>query len=167
MGCDIHAQMEKKGPSRYRWVHAGDPEIGRNYELFAVLSGVRNRNGITPISEPKGLPKDHLFNVNEDLDDDYHSYSWVTLKELKSFDLNQEHEDNRYILSRDANGEISSVCADTKGEHQHLGRVGKVTRIFSVFGTGDWDDLINKMERCKDKEDMTDEDVRLVFFFDN
>lgn len=72
MGCDIHLHAEKLVDGK--WVHIVPPTgvdsfgddfgytprwyRGRNYELFAVLAGVRNYGDITPIAEPRGIPGD-------------------------------------------------------------------------------------------------------------
>lgn len=80
MGCDIHDWAEVRQPDG-RWAKAGavfpnpfyepqqkltqynvpyedSPFSGRSYRLFAVLAGVRNDYGITPISPPRGVPHD-------------------------------------------------------------------------------------------------------------
>ena len=164
MGCDIHAVVERKG--RYGWLCAGDPDIGRDYELFAVLAGVRNSYDLKPISEPKGLPENvsRIFSAYaEHWNSDGHSASWVDLVEMKGYDLSQEIDDQHLILSRDESGKITSTCGGTTGEH--LGPVGKRT-IFGLWGREFWDGLIAFMEKQK-HEDQTDEQIRLVFFFDN
>ena len=51
MGCDIHALVERRQTHgshmpddlRYEWLNAGDPDLGRDYEMFAALAdGVIN-----------------------------------------------------------------------------------------------------------------------------
>lgn len=161
MGCDIHAMIEKK--TRYGYINCGDPEIDRNYELFSVLANVRNYDSVPFISDPRGIPNDvcrEFLCWYEWLDEDAHSASWVTLKELKDFDISQEYYDSRLILEKDGE-KILSVCRGTSGEH--FGPVGN-TAIFGLFGDDHWKALINKMEKISNGND---EDVRLVFFFDN
>ncbi len=81
--------------------------IGQNYDLFALLAGVRNFYDIKPIAEPRGLPEDVSATVSGeywqvvpdtslgaamagvDRYDKYangYSSSWYTLQELLSFD---------------------------------------------------------------------------------
>jgi len=94
MGCDIHAMIEKKG-ERW-WINAGDPEIDRNYMLFAVLANVRNDGDIPYISEPKGVPDDCCPEFQawcESWSGDGHSYTYVTLSELHTFDVKQKEND--------------------------------------------------------------------------
>lgn len=66
----------------------------RSYDTFAVLANVRNGTGFagcvtsekfTPISDPRGLPSDRTALKRKwELGD--HSFSWVTLGELLSYD---------------------------------------------------------------------------------
>ncbi len=71
----------------------------RSYMVFAVLAGVRNGFGfagvpthepLKPIAEPRGLPGDRDRTGEGDGEDDWdygdHSYSWVTVEELLSYD---------------------------------------------------------------------------------
>lgn len=79
MGCDIHLFTEKKRTinNQEKWVNVDNWKINhwkiepeesefevnsaycdRNYDLFAILSDVRNYDHVKPISEPKGLPPD-------------------------------------------------------------------------------------------------------------
>jgi hypothetical protein len=128
MGCDIHAIVERKG--RYGWMHSGDPDIGRNYEVFAALAGVRNSYGITPVAEPKGMPgyggwrkhgdegwsiwgddapnyeyRDYFERWRED----EHSASWLSLAEVKAFDTTQTIDDPRLIVGRGDDGKVSAT----------------------------------------------------------
>jgi hypothetical protein len=112
MGCDIHMYAEENY-SEERWIvveepifadpyyspdreicrwntpYTSQPYRGRNYDLFALLAGVRNYNKIRPISEPKGLPEDVsriIKAYSDDWDVDGHSHSWLTLAELQAWD---------------------------------------------------------------------------------
>lgn len=198
MGCDIHAVVERKVTNRdedgtpysSRWVSAGDPDFGRNYELFAVLADVRNYDDIQPVSEPKGLPSfkgrheeygwlqwhdydekpSRLFEYHyEDNYEDAHSASWLSLAEIKAYDATQTVDDGRLVVGRGDGGAVTAVCRATTGAHE--GPVGK-RRIFTWPGEGDdkptvWDRLIAYMENVRTFHDLSDEEVRLVFFFDN
>lgn len=116
MGCDIHFYVDKKVGDT--WVTAdiwetqrvidpgyyydNDPEgdifrqynsfyqDGRNYELFALLGGVRMYDDtVRPIAARRGVPKDaspeYLREVNY-MGSDGHSHSWCTLYELIAAD---------------------------------------------------------------------------------
>jgi hypothetical protein len=74
MGCDIHLYVEVRGADGtwqsadewerdtddgYTWVdvpYEKEYYNGRNYSLFAMLADVRNRDGLIPFSQPRGLP---------------------------------------------------------------------------------------------------------------
>lgn len=108
MGCDIHFHVEKKDENG-KWISADkwtvdpwgddDPDYidvkredsfyhDRNYLLFGILAHVRDRS-VTPISSPRGLPKDVSPEVKKRSDDygaDGHSHSWLTLAELLAYD---------------------------------------------------------------------------------
>ena len=178
MGCDIHALIEVRKPwweptdkspdPGESWVCAGDPEIGRDYEMFSVLAGVRNYLGIRPIQYGRGLPKgwpglsEAASALLDGGDDDLHSHGYVTLAEMKAFDLGQEVDDDSLILSRDASGAVTMTCAGTTGTH--LGPVGR-RRVFELWGRERWDALIARLEALRYKG--RDDSVRLVFAFDN
>jgi len=167
MGCDIHAMIERKSEYSW-WINSGDPGLSRDYELFAVLAGVRNDNDIKPISEPRGLPErvtDVFESWSSKWDSDGHSHSYVTLEELKAFDPNQEIDDKDLVLSRDEQGNITGTCG--WANHPTLGPVGK-RKVFGVWGDGHFSGLIAEMESVKSRYKIaSDEHVRLVFFFDN
>lgn len=97
MGCDIHSFAEMRSGSS--WVRMPDlePLTRRNYNLFAMLAGVRNGRGFagcdtgdpfTPICLPRGLPADASREVKEEHESwglDAHSASWLTLADLLAY----------------------------------------------------------------------------------
>lgn len=98
MGCDIHEHVEYKSAESSNWQHFCQPHIWRNYDLFALLAGVRNYDEIVPVAEPRGIPKDSSFDTVMEytggmghnwreiewvMDYDWHTPSWLTLTELK------------------------------------------------------------------------------------
>jgi hypothetical protein len=103
MGCDIHLYVEKyngnnwEAADTFEKVEYGDDCLtvsapyyhGRNYNLFAILAGVRNGNNHIPITLPKGLPHNvckEVKNQFEFWDSDAHSTSFFSVKELLDFD---------------------------------------------------------------------------------
>jgi len=124
MGCDIHIRAEVRKDGKWNLVaepkfenpfydpeteakygkddSSGywkkmcvDPYRGRNYDLFAFLANVRNDGLITPLSEPRGVPKDisddgRAFMGDDGESVDGHSHSYFTLKELLEVDWNQK-----------------------------------------------------------------------------
>lgn len=81
MGCDIHLHVEVKIDGV--WHHYAHPSIGRDYELFAKLAGVRNYHGTEPIALPRGVPDDATIITKMEFDDCHcHSHSWISAEEI-------------------------------------------------------------------------------------
>lgn len=104
MGTDIHAFAELRGPGGWEpcyqrtLAEEGERQFlrfycgqERNYELFAVLAGVRRltNDGFAPIRPPRGLPADlspALRSVAESPHGLWgHNYTWLTLRELLEY----------------------------------------------------------------------------------
>lgn len=81
MGCDITACAEIKLRGSDEWIFYKEIDIGRDYELFSKMAGVRG--GQEPISSDKGLPKD-ISKLSNYLINHYahHSFSWLSSSEL-------------------------------------------------------------------------------------
>lgn len=81
MGCDIHAHLEIKVNDK--WEHWSALNLGRDYELFGLMAGVRG--DLDPVSQPKGLPEDASLLTKMDSDkwdSDGHTHSWLSSNEL-------------------------------------------------------------------------------------
>lgn len=102
MGCDIHIVLEQK--SGCKWIgidtFAGhescygkgwtSPAVtSRNYELFAVLAGVRGE-GPTPRGLPD-FPSDTSALLLSEWGQDAHSVSWLPLDEAAQAWLASDH----------------------------------------------------------------------------
>lgn len=136
MGCDIHLYGEKKDENGEYEICWEDESHNRQYAMFAFLAGVRNYGAITPISEPRGIPKDSATRNNAnyyDSEDDYlcypsskyeydaffddcHSRSWLSIEELKKYDYDQIVEDRRCTIG--SNG--AATCEKGKGKFMTL-----------------------------------------------
>ena len=84
MGCDIHLYTEIK--IKGRWHAHNHPDVNRNYDLFAKMAGVRSRDEIKPIVQPRGFPKNASFIARLDYKHwgrDAHSASYLNQKEIK------------------------------------------------------------------------------------
>lgn len=84
MGCDIHLHVEIKVGGE--WLHYNHPDIDRDYGLFAQMAGVRNRDGIEPIAQPRGLPADATRTTqldSQEREGDGHSHSWLSSLEVE------------------------------------------------------------------------------------
>jgi hypothetical protein len=108
MGCDIHLIGQRKlsgTTDSPEWEDVDEFfKFDRSYGMFGFWVGVRNYSGLTPLSEPRGLPDDFHPVDNDDIhapvhdfrDDGYHSRSWFSLQELLDVDYDQMIEDRRY-----------------------------------------------------------------------
>ena len=183
MGCDIHAMYEYRkrysvGSKGY-WKNGGNPDIDRNYTIFSILGNVRNSDNMPFIGEERLLdgltdwfdsmpyedqPCTEFVELAKYWGRDGHSHSFVTLTEMKLFDVHQKYTSSRLITSKDDAGNITSTCSGTNGPH--FGEVGE-TEIFGVWGTGSWDRLVAYGDMLGAYFGINDEDIRLVFLFDN
>src|SRR4051812_37398365 len=87
-----------------------EPFYWRSYSTFAFLADVRNYSHVPAIAPYRGLPEDSEY-LNEETehstgmgnyttcrkkeieeDGNYHSCTWLLLKELSEFDYSQEFE---------------------------------------------------------------------------
>ncbi len=158
------------------WFCAGEIYVERDYELFAVLANVRDDYPAPPISKPRGVPNDassayrgFKAQVSRQLPGAVHSHSWVTLAELLDYDLDQEFYHNSLVTERDAEGRIVNTTASCNTSVPNSGPVGR-RKVFSLgashhWGPEQWNMIIDEMELVRDHWELTNEDVRLCFFF--
>lgn len=179
MGCDITLFTEvkingkwidsdnyKKETDGYRRCEIYD---GRDYTLFGMLADVRNRHENNVISDPKGLPHDAGDTCSKEFASGsfYFSVSYLNLSELKAFFArnktvkNSGFVDAENALRLDSGMEPHSWCQGTNNKSY-------VYREWSVKNNG-IECIINKLELIKDQywKIDSDEDVRVVFGFDN
>jgi len=168
------------------------PDDNRSYNWFGVLANVRNEK-FDFISEPKGVPDDcceewkELVEANQY---DYHSHSYLSVKELIEFDWNKVYilsgyiNINQYIDLRGTNQPPSMYSRDVGG-----GSIVKLSEesadILLLEGNYDTNTIyyvkyswsivyrewfehklncyIPPMQKLAEKY----EDVRIVFAFDN
>jgi len=171
MGCDIHSYAEVNRNDKWEMVtdhfdinyykkEKGDsPFTWRSYSLFAFLAGVRNYDRCEPISELKGLPDDISDGVSDEYgsdsiyDCDYHSLTFLTLKELLDFDY------DKVFWNRRVTKQISPNCSDgaalaEEGE-------GKMISYRDNLGLS----FFNVIDELKELGEP--ENVRIVFWFDS
>lgn len=91
MSCDIHVFPEIKEGDTYKTSNLGI-FTDQSYAVFGFLADVRNYSAIKPIAKRRGIPAD-CVSYNEDWD--YHSKSWLSIKELSEYDYDQIVEDRR------------------------------------------------------------------------
>jgi hypothetical protein len=151
MGCDIHVMAQRKGAFGWEGIEAEftegpEPFYWRNYGMFAFLAGVRNYSAIAPISGPRGLPDD--AGDYDWLGD--HSFSWLSVEELASFNYDASMEDRRYMGQTGPNSFSGALTAEP-GE-------GKITTYRDFLGQNFFKDLIILQEIGAE---------RIIFGFDS
>jgi hypothetical protein len=150
----------------------------RNYTLFSTLAGVRDyTDQVKPVAEEKGMPNDCSEYVKDECkswEGDGHSHSWLTLKELKDYQAKNPVMFYTGLLSPQQQLDLDngimpqSWCQGTNQEG---------------FKRRDWQEenkslipLIKKLQdRAKellgnpwqDYNIDNDENIRIVFWFDN
>jgi len=97
MGCDIHVHIECKIAGQ--WHHVNAPNIRRNYNLFALMAGVRaGKDSPKPMAKPRGVPDDMSVITRIDyerMDTDGHTHSWLTGDELERVIRWHEEDEGR------------------------------------------------------------------------
>lgn len=176
--------------------HIFDPEIypnrfhidskdaiykGRDYNLFNILADVRPDGNIEPISQPKGLPADlsqEVKQVADYWDEDGHSHSYLTLAELLQYNWEEKVEVHDFVGSR-------QVAIEKYGEDVECHSIFDAVDLDGAFGgvyVKQWKArketmpaFMEAIERLKGFIEDSDrpywqtreEDIRLVFWFDN
>jgi len=187
MGCDIHGWVEVK--EKYGWasVICIDELIWRNYDMFGSLFGVRNYAGFRPIAPNRGFPEDASYITKRDYKGwgiDAHSATWITWKEIKEIDWEEEAE------REDARIHVYKVREDGTLEYRHKflwssELTHEDYRILREKKELRKDNIVYKLEKIKRKDALSndwkalfelmevlakrygDENVRLVVWFDN
>ena len=190
MGCDIHTHVEIK--KKNKWIHTDEvPEEfeGRNYSIFSVLAGVRSSFNVKPISEPKGIPEDISKETKESIkewDGDGHSHSYLTLRELDTFDLTDYKKTRVKVVKAfyDAFIEFGGILPkemsveeikprDIRECFQEAFEPTVLIKWLDSKNEKAYMDLpilkgIEKLKEIAKKNNIDNyEDIRIVFFFDN
>ncbi len=199
MGCDIHLITEiRKNGKWERVLEIPETFDKRNYSIFAFLADVRNDWGIKGF-KPKGLPEDIsslTFDKDEDDEEDYyeidfreensdyHSHSWLTLKELQDVDKS----DFLYIKVKvikdfidkffEFGGKLPEQMELIEYEPNSLAETIRFCAIPAVIIR--WKEVdeaktneiplfkgISELEEIAKKYEVCPEDIRIVFAFDN
>lgn len=157
MGCDIHAYLEVKDEEG-KWCCEGEVlETTRSYGLFGFLANVRNYSHVPVIAQPRGLPEDIAYrtaDAYEQWDNDAHTPSWLSVKELLDYDYDQVFWDRRVVKQTGPNSWSGAALAEEgEGEHPTL-------RAF----LGDWwFEMVSNWGAYHADPSC----VRIVFWFDN
>jgi hypothetical protein len=174
MGCDIHIFVERKNKNTDKWEEftedhftlddfdkkylkkekGNKPFDWRNYSMFAFFAGVRNYDHCTPLAVPKGVPTNLSEEVRGQLwEDDGHSESYLTLRELKEFDYDKEFWNRRVTKQLSENSWTGAGLAE-EGERKVMTYRKNLGELYFTH-----------LEELSQLGNL--DDVRIVFFFDN
>lgn len=187
MGCDIHTIVEIKKQNKWIGLEECPEEFNeRNYSTFAFLANVRNRFN-TKGFEPKGKPvemSEESSKLFEKWEDDGHSQSYLTLKELDEFDKSDYYSRKCRVV-----GEFIKMLKEFGGtipEQMKIEEI-KATSFLDVIEMSFCPDVIVKWQAPESEQKETPlnkgieslkkiakkneienfEDIRIVFVFDN
>lgn len=153
MGADINGFVEVR--KNNKWVKLETPHFTytdgndempfnwRNYAMFGFLSNVRNDSQSGYISEPKGLPLDSDYletlkhdtiffkeTLREEIESNGKGSSFVTLKELLSFDYSKRFFDARHGVETSYSDFLSEGFFLHIEEMKQLGNPSDVRFVF-------------------------------------
>jgi len=110
MGCDIHGVIEVRSHDRWKCAGTLYPHVGRSYDTFGMLWGVRNNAAFNGAFPNRGFPEERSRKLKDKIEDwggeehvgaiDFHSPSYATVEELHALDWSVEAEgrDSRYTV---------------------------------------------------------------------
>jgi hypothetical protein len=110
MGCDIHGVVEVNSHDRWKGAATLYPHVGRSYDTFGMLWGVRNNAAFNAAFPKRGFPEERSRQLKGKIEDwggeehvgaiDFHSPSYATYSELMALDWDVEAEgrDSRYTV---------------------------------------------------------------------
>ena len=147
MGCDIHAFIDYDCDMT-DWTYANsfaeEIDLPRNYLLFGLLAGVRQRIDVEPVSLPKGLPDKvswpverrytiYISDVERDkvqqwlangwstlwrnhriTNPDWHSASWLSVDELEEVERRYDSYVANHHLIQIRNNVLAAIIAAMK-----------------------------------------------------
>jgi hypothetical protein len=150
---------------------------GRDYALFAILADVRNDGKRKSITDyPKGLPGDCSEAVKRlalEWGDDGHSHSYLNLRELKEYYKSTPHVVKSGMVSEewakiiDDGGVPNAYCKYTtnkKWKHKEWSIQNPIREIIENMETRK-KEVFSIYDNLEHPE--YDEDIRVVFWFDN
>lgn len=104
MSTSIRSHAEKLIDGRWVSVPYWKPFRSQDYQVFSWLSGVRNYSAITPISHLRGIPGDFSKPITPYMaNDKAHSATWLSVRELLSFNYDSLIEDRKAVTQMSFN----------------------------------------------------------------
>lgn len=154
MGCDIHIRFEVKKDGVWTY-NPYEMKHFRNYDIFAILAGVRGPGPKITKQGLRGLPQDidPKTLIDEGNNGDYdpvsaenwynwqHSITWYTLAEiLKYFDVSDETWGKKVRLQKERIEEIEELGLDwfddaiKQAVTDLVGHTGSAKDVRMIFG---------------------------------
>ena len=173
MGCDIHGYLEVVHSETYIDGICNIPR-DRSYDWFGILADVRNYADSKPISHPKGMPEKVCYEMKDKVEGyggNGHSHSWLSWKEIRDHDWDFASRDTRISTIDIETGKEKGKASYTylQDDPEECKRLG-VELKYLDRKAGDlipfiWKGFLDFMAYLSEK--WGDENVRIVFFFDN
>lgn len=165
----------------------------RNGRGFA---GCDTGNGFIPISQPKGLPIDVSEKVQEESDNwdcDGHSHTYFSLQELLDYDWNRTTEKRGWVSKQEYktflkngapdgwSGGIDGGCVVHISNEEMENRISNDIQdetkcyytliewctLYSESASCFYTDTIPKLKAIAEANNISYDDVRIIFWFDN
>ena len=122
MGTDIDIRIERLNRQGHwelvPFEGPGQPPfppvlLGRNYALFGLLAGVRERLPVNPIAMDRGLPPGSAVKPG-DVDAEEYGVSWVGLEELEAYPWDQPLYESERLLCAECQRRLPGPTARTE-----------------------------------------------------
>jgi hypothetical protein len=185
MGTDISgwvevSSTEHAGRRSAEWNAAIDVShlVGRNYDMFGSLFGVKDYGHFRPIAANRGVPDSLSLTVEREVlerldhaETQLIGLTWVTWPELKAIDWDEtaEHADARlHQYVRDSGGQLTyrGKSIWSRALRRFTGRSpGDAMRNPPVFPDGatwEFEDVLYRAERLRRRDALTD-DWKMLF----
>lgn len=189
MGCDMHGFVEVKDGACWKAKIDVGKDVGRNYDIFGLLFGVRNVVRFKPVAPDRDIPRDasdEYLTLYGRWVADAHSMSWITLQEIEAIDWDKPNADLDGRIREYVDGKMMVKFGSRGGlDEEQLAALERGDEIKSTHTfsgkpsilkmekatprevlSKDWQTLIERMRQLAEKAGGSD-CVRLVVFFDN
>ncbi len=163
MGCDIHAFIEYRRSADRWWPFGSEFRLGRDYDLFGCLAGVRSGKH-NPVASGRGVPSDVAYAADSE------NKLWISdsLEEGCTTKENADHwisSGNSTPIMRD--GKMVAVTHPDWHSHSWC-TMDELTTVLETVSAehAPSPDYYAVLAAMKQLEEMGHE-ARLVFWFDN
>jgi hypothetical protein len=160
--------LEGDHKPEFRCVHAYSD---RDYDVFGILAGVREPDWPS-ISIPRGLPGDVCLPTWQDWQScGGHTPSWLTFKEIKAYDWSVSIakvafttlEEAKRVKETGARPDVSAKWAASAMGWVEVEWVETAEQAARRFLNA----VIPRLEEIAKSDGLTDDEVRIVFWFDS